>query len=61
MVWKPKPKKWDWRPFLTVEEEIEIKTIEAARDELVAARSRLARRRHRIVNRAIHRAKEANT
>lgn len=53
MAWKPKPSKWGWRNFLTVEEKALLRRADDAKADWQALNADLAK----IQNRAIQRAK----
>ena len=55
MTWKPRKTKWNWRKFLTTEEQKTLKTAAEAKEAWRA----LNKERALIANRAIQRAKYA--
>lgn len=53
--WTPRPRKWDWRAFLTEEEAVEVAAADRAKAEWQHRQALCAK----IQNRAIQRAKYA--
>lgn len=61
MVWKPRPRIWDWRAVLTADEAIAIKASDEMIRRIEKLRSEYRKKFHgerqKIVNRALQRAK----
>jgi hypothetical protein len=65
MVWRSQRGKWDWRDYLTAPEGIFVRQADAEAEKITKARAewdkKYGRERAKIVNRAIQRAKFAQS
>jgi hypothetical protein len=57
--WKPKPRKWPWRDFLTEQEAIIVRDLEYQSSEAKRLLADATAQLGPIRNRAVHRAKHA--